>query len=89
MRKCVCGVLGSISFSFSLFMDNFLKDRDKRNMIFPPFPLQEIIEIDDHFRRFYSDDDNLNKAVSFSEGTVGDMIILVKSIKKMKWIYHK
>lgn len=34
-------------------------------MIFPPFPLQEIIEIDDHFRRFYSDDDNLNKAVSF------------------------
>lgn len=51
-------------FLFFFYENNFLKDRE-RNMIFPPFPLQEIIEIDDHFRRFYSDDDNLNKAVSF------------------------
>lgn len=35
-------------------------------MIFPPFSPQEIIEVD-HFRRAYSDDDNLSKAALFFE----------------------
>lgn len=38
-----------------------------------------MIEVDDHFRRSYSDDDNLNKASSFfSERTVGGRIIVKK-----------
>lgn len=42
-----------------------------------------MIEVDDHFRRSYSDDDNLNKAASFfSVRTVGGRIIIVRNTKK-------
>jgi len=53
-------------------------------MIFPPFPFQEVIVVGDIFRRFYSDDDSINKAESFFERTVGDKIIMESTKKNEK-----
>jgi len=51
-------------------------------MIFLSFPSQEVIGVGDIFRRFYSDDDNINKAESFFERTVGDKVIMESTRKK-------
>jgi len=55
-------------------------------MIFPPFPSQEVIGVGDIyiFRRFYSDDDSINKAKSFFRRTVGDKVIMKSTRKNEK-----
>lgn len=54
-------------FPSSFCENNFVEERDKGDDFF-----LRRIEVGGIFRRSYSDDDNINKAESFSERTVGD-----------------